>query len=130
MKVPTHIGKKFKTWDIFGWFMSFLGLGLMYHYIRAEDINIWQKIILNLTIFFFTIDYMIRVCVGRIYRIVYHDTILHNMYEVSAGENIYYVCAASEEELALYMEGMYPDIQYRILDTKIVESFEKTEQYK
>jgi hypothetical protein len=129
MKTPAYLSKEYKEVDIFGWFMSLLGMFLMYNVITTDQLPIYNKIIAGGFILFLTIGHIFRVAYGRVYKVVYYDTIFYKVYEVSMNGNIHNVCAPTEEELNLYMEGVYPDVRYKILNEKNVESFTKTEEF-
>lgn len=130
MKTPKIVGRVYKPFDWYGWIMSLLGIGLMCKFggvgwIFGTDKNWW---LFALTFLLFW-EYALRVALGRVYKFVYFDTIVNSMYEVQIDGKIFFVCAASEEELDIYMEASYPDMEYKILQDTIVESFVKTEQF-
>lgn len=118
-----YIGREFKPFDWYGWIMALFGCVVMYQTISEK-----QYVIFLAALFVF-IQYVWRVCFGRIYKIVYYDTLLHNMYQISVDDKIFYICSHNEEELALYMEAHYPNLEYRIIDQHLVESYIKREHF-
>lgn len=129
MDVPKLTGREFRTWDWYGWIMAILGSILMYVIAKDADISWWTKIVWLGTIVFVFLEYVIRVAYGRVYKYVFYDTIIRNMYQLKAEGNTYYVCAEDEEELKRYMRIHYEEIKYTIIDTYPVESFIKREHY-
>lgn len=130
MNTPKEVGRLFKPFDWWGWIMSITGLLLMCKFggvgwIFGTDKNWW---LLILTFFIFA-EYALRVAYGRVYKIIYYDTVLHNMYEVGINDKQFFVCALDVNELAIYMHLHYPDMDYKILNETHTESFIKTEKY-
>ena len=128
--IPKEVGRVYKPFDWFGWLMSIIGLLLICKFcgvgwIFGTDTNWW----LFVAVFFIFAGYVIRVGYGRVYRHVYYDTIIHNMYEVAIDDKKFFVCALNENELVIYMDLHYPKIGYRVLEETHVESFIKTEKY-
>ena len=136
INVPKEVGRKYKRFDLYGWFMCILGLVLMCKFggvgwIFGTDKNWW----LLAAVFMCFWEYAIRVAYGRVYQFVYYDTILHNMYEIKVeddcdeGYKTFFVNASSEEELSLYMYHHYPNLDYEIVQETHTESFIKREDY-
>jgi hypothetical protein len=130
MRIPKEVGRLFKPFDWWGWIMSIIGLLLLCRFggvgwIFGTDTNWW----LFAATFFVFAEFAIRVGYGRVYKIVYYDTILHNMYEIEAGDKTFFVCALNEEELDLYMELHYPNMKFKVINETHTESFIKTEEY-
>ena len=130
MRIPKEVGKIYKPFDAFGWFMSILGLLLMCKFggvgwIFGTETNWW----LLLAVVMCFIEYPIRVGYGRVYKYVYYDTILHNMYEIESDDKTFFVCAYNEDELSVYMELHYPSLDYRVIKETHTESFIKTEEF-
>lgn len=117
-----------KKLDLWGWIMSLIGLGLMCYYAGffGHDRNLWGVLL----IFFLTIEYFIRVGHGRLFSIIYYNTVINNMYEldVKGQEDTFFVCAENEAELDLYMELHYHQLDYKIIGETHAESFVKTDQ--
>jgi hypothetical protein len=129
IEIPKLTGREVRAFDWFGWFMAFLGCGLMYVVSTNMDLSWTQKITQMAMIIFVFLEYVSRVAFGRIFQHVYYDTIIHKLYELRLNEDTYYVCAENEEELDLYMELHYPEMKYTIFGEHVVESFIKTEQH-
>jgi hypothetical protein len=131
MNTPKITSRLYKPFDWFGWVMCILGLALMCKFggvggVFGTDKNWW---LFALTFMLFA-EYMFRVALGRIYKFVYYDTIIHRLYEIEVVDgNIFYVCAENGDELDLYMETHYPEMTYTILKDTHAESFIKTEQF-
>lgn len=125
--VPELVGRKYKTFDWFGWGMSCLGLILMARYggVLGHEKNWWAFAACFLCFF----QYMHRVAFGEIYRLVYFDTIVHSIFEVKTQSKTYHVCANDEEELRLYMKVYYPDVDFQIGDKFSAESFVRVDSY-
>jgi hypothetical protein len=111
--------------------MAILGLFLMCKFggigwVFGTEKNWW---LFALTFMLFS-EYMFRVALGRIYKFIYYDTIIHRLYEIEvADEKIFYVCAETEDELDLYMEAKYPGLTYTILKDTHAGSFIRTEEF-
>jgi hypothetical protein len=129
--LPKYIGKEFRPFDWYGWLMSIIGLVLIAIWSRDNTIGWFEKIVMVGTISFFTIEYFFRVCYGRVYKMVYYDTILCNVYEIDVDGVSYYVAAENEKELQLYIDAYYPTVgqNYVITNDFPVESFVKREHY-
>jgi hypothetical protein len=130
MRTPKIVGRVFKPFDWFGWAMSLLGISLMCKFggvgwIFGNDKNWW---LFALTFMLFW-EYAFRVAFGKVYKFVYFDTIVRKMYEVKIDDKTFFVCAASEEDLDLYIESVYPGMEYEVIQDTIVESFIKTEHF-
>lgn len=127
MKIPKEVGRVYKPFDWCGWIMSILGLVLMAHFggIFGNPAE-WWYLLLTFLLFW---EYAVRVAYGRVYRIVYYDTIIHPMYKLLVGGKQFFVNAASKDELALYMEMNYPNMDYEIVEDTHTETFIKTEKY-
>lgn len=130
MKTPDITGRIFKPIDWFGWVMSFLGIVLMCEFggvgwIFGHDKDWW---LFALTFLLFW-EYAARVAFGRVYKFVYFDTIMRKMYQIEINDKQFYICASTQDELDLYMETIYPSLEYEILSKSNVESFIKTEQH-
>jgi hypothetical protein len=131
MNVPKITGRIYKPFDWFGWFMAIIGLFLMCKFggvgwIFGTDKN-WGMFALTFLLFW---EYAFRVAFGRVYKFIYYDTIIHNMYELEMDDGkIFYVNAENEDELALYMEMHYPELEYKILKETHTESFIKTDKF-
>lgn len=129
LEIPKLTGRIYKPIDVYGWFMSILGLVLMTHFggLLNSPPNWWA---LAFTVFIF-FDYAVRVACGRVYKFVYYDTIIHPMYKlnVKGKDQPYYVNAESEDELNLYMELHYPNVEYSIDEVTHTETFIKTERF-
>jgi hypothetical protein len=70
------------------------------------------------------------VAFGKIKMFVYYDTIIHRLYEIEIQNgNIFYVNAETEDELDLYMDVNYPNLEFKILKKTHTESFIKTEKH-
>lgn len=126
--IPKNVGRKYKRFDLWGWLMSLLGLYLMGYYsgiFTKTPVNWWVL----LTVFFVFWGYAVRVSYGRLYKIVYYDTIIYPMFELKAGDKRYFVNAETEEELAIYMSDNYPNIDYEILDKTHTETYVKVEDF-
>jgi hypothetical protein len=128
--VPSYIEKEFKPMDIYAWAMTIIGMGLFTWCILLPSLETLNKWFYCLTIAFFTFDYVLRILHGRVCKLVWYNTFMYNMYEIRSSGDTFFVCSPSEEDLSLYMDAIYPNIQYVIIDTHIAESFQKTEQYK
>ncbi len=129
MNLPKYVGREFKKFDWYGWIMALLGCVVMYFLIKDVTMAWPMKIIyFGMTLLIF-LDYVWRVAYGRVYKLVYYDTLLYNMYEVGVGSDTYFVCASDEEELSLYMNVNYPTLEYRVIHEHPLESFIKTEKY-
>lgn len=130
MKLPELTGRIYKPFDIHGWIMCILGLVFLCKFggigwIFGTDKNWW----LFAFTFFLFIEYALQVALGRIYKFVYYDTILNDMYELDVSGEQFFVCASSLDELDLYMETMHPTLEYKIVNDTLVESFVKTEHH-
>jgi hypothetical protein len=127
MKIPKEVGRIYNPFDWFGWSMSIFGLVLMGYFggIIGPTFNGW---ILS-AVFFCFWEYAIRVAYGRVFKYVYYDTIIHNMYKLEIDDKIFYVNAFNESELALYMDIHYPGMNYSIIEETHTESFIKEEHY-
>lgn len=130
MKTTSVVGRLYKPFDWFGWAMCIIGVGLLCKFggvgwIFGTEKNWW----LFATVFLVFWDYVCRVSFGRVYKVVFYDTIVNNMYKIQFNNDTHYVCAASEEELDLYMESVHGSTDYVVLDKTIVESFIKTENH-
>lgn len=129
IEVPKYVGREFRPFDWYGWIMALIGCIVMYFLIRDTTFDWTRKIIYSgLTVLIF-LDYVWRVAYGRVYKMVYYDTLLHTMYKVSVGDDIYYICSDTEEELDLYMEVNYPSLDYKIEEELSVESYIKKEHF-
>jgi hypothetical protein len=128
--VPSYIEKEFKPIDIYAWIMSIIGMGLIGVCVNIPTFNTTTKWFYCITIAFFTLDYMLRILQGRVCRLIWYNTFLYDLYEIRASGKTFYICSPSEEELTLYMNANYKDIQYTIIDVHVAESFQKTEKYK
>lgn len=127
---PEEVGRKYKPFDLYGWIMCILGLLLMCHFSGIGWIFGTEKTLhlLALTIFIF-FDFMIRVAYGRVYRLVYYDTIIHPLYEIKIDDKVFFVNAPNEEHLKIYMDLNYPAIEkYTIVETH-TETYIRTEKY-
>lgn len=131
MNIPKFTGRIYKPFDWFGWIMCILGLFLMCKFggvggVFGTEKNWW---LFALTFMLFS-EYMFRVALGRVYKFVYYDTVIHRLYEIECmEEKTFYVCAETEDELALYMDVQYPGMTYTILKDTHTESFIKTEHF-
>jgi len=130
MKLPELTGRIYKPFDIYGWVMCILGLSLLCKFggvgwLFGTDKNWW----LFAFTFFIFMEFALRVALGRIYKFVYYDTILNDMYELDISGEQFFVCAAGLDELNLYMETIHPTLEYKIVNDTLVESFVKTEQH-
>lgn len=130
MKIPKEVGRIYKPVDIWGWFMCIFGVILMCKFggvgwIFGTDKNWW---LFALTIYLFW-EYVCRVAFGRVYRLVFYDTLIHNMYIIETDDKTIYVNADSEDELDLYMEAHYPGMKYKIIDKTHTESFIREDHY-
>jgi hypothetical protein len=129
IEVPKYIGREFRPFDWYGWIMALIGCAVMYLLIQDTTFDWTRKIIyFGVTILLF-LDYVWRVAYGRVYKMVYYDTLLYTMYKVSVGDDIYYICSDTEEELDLYMEVNYPSLDYKIEEELLVESYIKKEHF-
>lgn len=128
MQLPKLTGREYRPFDWYGWVMCALGAWLLYHFGNKEVPWLDKLAQIGLILFIF-VEYAFRVAYGRIYKFVYYDTIMHHMYELKVGEDTYYVCSESEEELATYMDLHYKDIKYTILDRYPVESYIKRDEF-
>lgn len=129
IKLPKLTGREMRKFDVFGWFMCGVGGLLLHVFVRTalwQDSQAWWSVLLVVWVFY---DYMARVAFGRIYQFVFFDTILRTMYKIQAGTDMYYICAETEEELAVYMHLHYPNIEYKVVEESHVESFIKTEEH-
>lgn len=131
MKVPTHLGREYKPFDIWGWvifgawgFMTYCALNAL-----LMDWSNFLKIGWVISSIIFLWDSAVRILMGRLYLIVYHDTVLRTMFEISSGGKTFFVCAENEDDLALYMESFYPNLKYNIVEKHAVESYLKREEY-
>ena len=126
----TTVGRVYKPFDFFGWLMCLLGISLMCKFggvgwIFGTEKNWWMLAVVVFVFF----DYMVRVAFGRVYKVVHFDSVVYTMYEILVNDKTFFVCAKSEEELALYMEHKYPSLEYKVLGENTVESFVKTENH-
>jgi hypothetical protein len=131
IEYPKLVGREFRPFDWYGWLMSLIGCVIMFLLIQDTTMTWPMKIIFfgcNIVIF---LDYVWRVAYGRIYKHVYYDTIIHNMYEVEILDTSYYICADDEEELKTYIDLHYPLVgeNYKIINQAEVESFIKKELF-
>lgn len=126
--IPKNIGRVYKRFDAWGWLMCILGLTLMCYYsgIFTKTQTSWWML---LTVFFVFWDYAIRVSYGRLYKVVYYDSIIHPMFEIKVEDKTFFVNAETEDELGIYMEDNYPSIEYQIVQKTFTESYVKTEQH-
>lgn len=131
IELPKLTGREFRPWDWYGWFMSFWGIALTVIYATNNTITWTHKILVVSAISFITLEYIWRVAYGRVYKHVYYDTIIHHMYEVKILDDTYYICAATEDELKLYLDLHYPLVgeNYTIVNQAEVESFIKKELF-
>lgn len=127
-QLPKLTGREYRPFDWYGWIMCALGAWLLYYFGNREVPWLDKLAQVGLVVFVF-IEYTFRVAYGRIYKFVYYDTIIHNMYELKIGDDTYYVCSENEDELDLYMEIHYKDIKYQIVDKHPVESYIKREEF-
>ena len=129
LDAPKEICRLYKPLDLWGWFMSILGLILLCKFggvgwIFGTDKNWWYVAL----VFFIFSSYAIRVSFGRVYKIVYYDTILNPMYELEIDDHRFFVNARNEEELKIYINLNYPGLEYKVIETH-TESFIKIEQH-
>jgi hypothetical protein len=139
MEIPKLVGRYYKPFNLFGWIMSLIGLFLMCKFAGLGSIierlspifGITQNWWLLLLTFYVTLGYMLQVALGRVYMYVYYDTIIRTVYEIKTNFNgeIFRVAADSEEELNMYMNIHYPNIEFTINDEYDIESFLKKEKY-
>lgn len=131
IEYPKLTGREFYPIDWYGWFMALLGCTLMYLLIQDETMTWPLKIIFVGTTILTFLDYVWRVAYGRVYKHVYYDTIIHNMYEVQILDTNYYICADDEDELKLYIDLHYPLVgeHYKIVNQAEVESYIKKELF-
>jgi hypothetical protein len=131
MKTPKLVGREFKSWDWYGWLMSIIGVLVICLIGKNDGIVLYQKICLVAVVSYITMGYFYRVAYGKIYMLVYYDTIIHKMYQVKILEETYYICADDEQDLDLYIELHYSNIKnsYDILGEHNVESFIKVNCY-
>jgi hypothetical protein len=131
IELPKYKGRIFKPYDWFGWLASLVGIGLMAIIVRDDSIEWYQKCWVMGAVGFCTLEYFWRVAQGRVYKYIYYDTIIHNMYQIKIGENTYYICAESIEELELYLDVHYPNVSenYEVISENAVESWIKKENF-
>jgi len=128
MKTPTHLGREYRPFDIFGWLICLGWFFILYKVLNTNFV--WWEYLLWVGVCGIMLwEAGTRIIMGRLYLIVYHDTILRTMYEVSHSGKTYFVCSENEDELALYMDSYYPDVKYNIVDKHTVESYLKREEY-
>jgi len=132
MKVPTHLGREYRPFDIWGWLVFAAWLTMTYYFLSnvGNEVGGWIRVLCVISSLIMLWDSGVRVMLGRLYLIVYHDTVLRNMFEISSGGKTFFVCSENEDELALYMESFYPNLKYNIVETHAVESYLKREEYK
>ena len=128
-KLPKEVGRIYKRFDFYGWFMCIIGLLLLCRFggiggIFGHEKN-WWMLLATFLLFF---EYVMRVVYGRVYKIVYYDTIHNPLYEISVEDRIFFVNAPSEEDLEKYMELHYPKLEFKIKEIH-TESYIKTEEY-
>ena len=130
LELPKLTSRLYKPFDWYGWAMSILGLVLMCKFggvgwVFGTTPNWW----LFAVTFFIFWEYAERVAYGRIYKFVYYDTIIHRMYELDVSGKRFFVNAETEEELDLYMQLHYPDMEFTVVSDTHTESFIKTERH-
>jgi len=123
MSQPKLTGREVRKYDWEGWIVFLVACAVIAYALREHSY------VLVLPGVLFAWDYGTRVMLGRVYKFVYFDTIIHTMYEIVAHGSTYFVCAESEEELKTYMGIHYKLTTYRVIDKHIVESFIKTNQF-
>jgi hypothetical protein len=134
IEVPKLTGRIYKPFDWYGWIMAILGLTLMAKFggLLGTPPNWWMVAACFLCFW----EYAIRVAYGRVYKFIYYDTVLHNMYEIKLTNvdndtetESFFVSAETDQELALYMELHYPTLTFEVVATHALESFIKTESF-
>ena len=132
IELPKLVGREFRPFDWYGWLMALIGCAVMYFLIRDTTMT-WPVKIMNFAITLLVfLDYVWRVAYGRVYKHVYYDTIIHNMYEIEILDTSYFICADDEDELKIYIDLHYPLVgeNYKIINQAEVESFIKKELFK
>jgi hypothetical protein len=131
LDLPKETGREYRPFDLYGWFMCFVGLIFMCHFggigwIFGEEKNWWW---MGFTFLVFA-EYVGRVAYGRVYKFVYYDTIIHPLYQITVTEldKVFYINAPSEEDLENYMYLHYPTLEYEVEETH-TETFIRTERY-
>jgi hypothetical protein len=126
MLIPKEVGRIYKPFDLFGWFMAILGLVMMAYFGGLfKTPPDWWLLAASFLCFW---EYTLRVAYGRIYRIVYYDTIIHNLYEIRVDNKTFYVNAYCEEDLAHYINSVYPGMEYHVVETH-TESFIRLDKH-
>ncbi len=127
MNSPKEIGRAYDPFDWWGWIMAIIGLTLMAYFggLFGHKQNWWLVALAFLNFW----EYAVRVAYGRLYKYIYYDTIIHPMYELDVKGKRYFVNAETEDELELYMQIHYPDLEYTIMDKTHTETFIKTEKF-
>ena len=123
IQAPKLLAREERPWDWYGWGMSLLGIALMYHQVACRN---WWGLAL---VIFIMLEFIFRVALGRVYKYVYFDTIIHPIYEIKMKGEKKYVNAYSEEELELYMMLHYPGQKYEVVEKNETETFIKTDSF-
>lgn len=121
------VSKKIESFDLWGWFMTALGLFLIATFSGLNGHE--PKWMLVLAVFLFFIEYPIRVIMGKKpEKIVGFDTIVNTCYDLDVEGDQIFVAATTPEELDLYMTAHHEGNEYRVVSNFEVESFIKTEE--
>jgi hypothetical protein len=126
MRTPKEVGRLYDTCDWYGWIMCIVGLVFMAYFGGLfKTPPQWWLLAFSLFIFW---EYAVRVACGRVYRYVYYDTIIHNLYELKIDDDTFFVAAFDEDSLYEYMDLTYPGMEYTVEQVH-VETFIRTEKY-
>jgi hypothetical protein len=122
---------KYKShFDFAAWFWTIISFYLVLHFggvFNIEHRNLWMVA----SVFLFSWEYIGRIAWGKLFSIIYYDTIVHTIYELfveDSEQKTYFVAAQNRDELDLYMEMHYPGLEYNVVNSFDVESFIKTDQ--
>jgi hypothetical protein len=127
MITPKLVEREYKVFDWVGWILAITGLTMMTYFggVFGNTPNWWLFVLSILC----TWDNITRVAFGRVKKYIYYDTIIHNLYEIEVemSEFSFFVSAASEEDLEVYMDIHYTGMKYAIIRETHAESFIKSE---
>ena len=130
MNIPKQVERIYNPFDWYGWIVCTITLLLMCKFGGVgwkfgNDSN-WWLFALSFIIFW---ENAMRVAFGKINKYVYYDTVVHSMFELEIQNKKFFVCAETEEELDMYLDLHYPNIEYAIINKTHTESFIKSEEF-